>query len=59
MRMPCANPTYPPIQNSKFIIHLALFRAYYRVKKRLFLWWVKKIVGKFSCIMLIINLLEF
>ena len=30
-----------PIHNSKFTIPLALFRALYRLKKLLSLWWVK------------------
>ena len=29
------------VPNSKFIIPFALFRAHYRLKKCLFLWWVK------------------
>ena len=33
--------TRPTIQNSQFIIPLALFRAHYRLKKRFSLWWVK------------------
>ena len=35
-------PTRPKIQNSQFIIPLALFRAHYRLKKRLSLWCIKE-----------------
>ena len=43
--------TRPTIQNSEFTIHnlpipLALFRAHYRLKKCLSLWWIKKISGQ-------------
>ena len=40
-------PTRPTIQNSEFKIYnlpipLALFRVHYRLKKRLYLWWIKE-----------------
>ena len=35
-------PSSPTIHNSKFIIPLALFRAHYRLEKRLYLWCIKK-----------------
>ena len=52
-------PSSPTIHNSKFTIPLALFRAYYRLEKRLSLWWVKEIAGLFFCIVLISKLLEY